>query len=115
MTGNEKLHGGAQRLSARVINDETVSSQRISWYEIAPGDQCTRHVHEGKFETWLVIQGTGVSHVGEQKFEVGPGDMIATPPGTPHGLVNTGETPLRFVNVVLLYDGQAVTTTELDQ
>ena len=68
MTGNEKLHGGAQRLPARVINDETMSSQRISWYEIAPGDQCTRHVHEGKFETWLVILGTGVSHVGERKF-----------------------------------------------
>ena len=83
MTGNEKLHGGAQRLPARVINDETMSSQRISWYEIASGDQCTRHVHEGKFETWLVIQGTGVSHVGERKFDVGPGDMIATPPGRP--------------------------------
>lgn len=114
MTEEEKLHGGAQRLPIRNVNSVAISSQRVSWYEIAPNDECTRHVHSGKFETWLVIQGSGVSKVGEQSFEVGPGDMIATPPGTPHGLRNTGELPLRFVNLVQFYEGQTVTTTEVE-
>ena len=115
MTEAEKLHGGARRLPARIVNGLEIPSQRVSWYEIAPGDECSRHVHSGKAETWLVITGTGVSRVGDNSIPVGPGDMVATPPGTPHGLRNTGAEPLRFVNLVQYYPGEEATTTEIDQ
>ncbi len=110
---DEILHGGARRLPARVISGVQSRAQHVSWYEIAPGEECTRHVHQGKSETWLVIAGTGVTHVGESEYDIGPGDMIVTPPGTPHGLRNTGASPLRFVNLVLYEGSGPVTTKEI--
>lgn len=113
MQDSNILHGGAHRLPLRIVSGGNLPVQRISWYEIAPGDQCTRHVHQGKAETWLVISGHGMSRVGDDEIAVGPGDMLITPPGTPHGLQNTGQNPLRFVNIVMLEGPGPVTTTEV--
>lgn len=109
----ETLHGGAQRLPTRLAVPGTKPRQTVSWYLIAPNDACAFHVHSGKTETWLVVDGHGVAQVGDRTFEVGPGDVIIAPSGTPHGLTNTGTNPLRFVNIVALDGDGPVTTQDL--
>ena len=112
MKDNTVLHGGAQRLPVRQANG-IEPPQKVSRYVIAAGDRCTRHVHTGKAETWLIVAGSGVAHLDDRRVEVVEGDMLVTPPGTSHALDNTGSVPLVFVNIVSLTDGP-VTTTELE-
>ena len=113
MSTGTVLHGGARRLPTHVVAGDGRLPQPVSWYEIAPGDACTMHVHEGKTETWLVVAGTGEARIGAAALAVGPGDMMITRAGTPHGLRNTGSEPLRFVNIVALAGSGPVTTREI--
>ncbi len=107
------LHGGARRLPTRLCN-AAAAPLHFSWYEVAPGDRCGRHVHAGKTETWLIVQGEGVVVVDGAEFPVGPGDALVTRPGQPHELRNTGAAALVFVNLVTPTGDGPITTTELE-
>lgn len=115
MASRQILHGGAKRLPVRFVVAELPENQRISWYQVAPGDRCTRHVHEGKIETWLIVEGVGEATRGSETHSVTKGDILVTEPGVPHGLVNSGDAPLIFVNVAIRISDQAVTTQELPE
>jgi mannose-6-phosphate isomerase-like protein (cupin superfamily) len=106
-------HGGAMRLAIRWPNAPDEPPHRVSRYEVAPEQVCTRHVHTGKAETWIIVAGTGVAVIGDQRVEVSPGDALFTPPGTAHSLHNTGTEPLQFLNLVTITGDAPVTTTEL--
>jgi mannose-6-phosphate isomerase-like protein (cupin superfamily) len=108
------LHGGAQRQTVRWVNLDREAPAPVSRYQVAPGDVCSRHVHTGKIETWLIVAGCGVAEVGERKFDVGVGDAIVTFPGEPHRLANTGDTILEFVNIVTRTGDAPVSTRELE-
>lgn len=110
----ERLHGDVQRQHVRLVTPETPPPQHVSWYRIDPGEMCTFHVHTGKTETWLLIDGSGEARVGDRRMAVKAGDMIVTEPGTPHGLANTGTSPLRFVNIVSTRHAEPVSTREVE-
>ncbi len=112
MRENTVLHGGAQRLPVRQANG-IEPPQKVSRYVIAAGERCTRHVHTGKAETWLIVAGSGVAHLDDRQVVVSEGDLLVTPPGTSHALDNTGAAPLVFVNIVSPTGGP-ITTTELE-
>jgi len=48
---------------------------------------------------YVVVAGEGRMHVGDEKRPVSSGDLVHIPPGTDHGLENTGEEPLTYVSV----------------
>ena len=93
------LHGRTERLATRLVNVEKLPTT-ISWYRIHPGGNCTYHVHRGKDECWLIVEGNGRARVGQTDYEVSPGDMLVTHEGTPHALENDGSRDLVFVNIV---------------
>lgn len=105
-------HGGARQLPVRWPNTPQDKPHRFSFYEVMPGEICSRHVHTGKCETWIIVAGSGVVSIDDQDFPVSRGDALATSPGSSHKLVNTGSEPLLFVNLVT-FTGGAVSTTEL--
>lgn len=109
-----RLHGDLERQPTRVVTPATPLPQHVSWYRLAPGGTCTLHVHTGKIETWLVVDGTGEAKIGEHVVPVGPGDLVVTEPGTPHGMRNTGTVQLRFVNIVAVSGPEAISTRELE-
>lgn len=108
------LHGGAQRLAVRWVNLDRDPPAPVSRYQVAVGDVCSRHVHTGKIETWVIVAGRGRAEVGDRRFEVVAGDAIVTFPGEPHRLVNTGDTILEFLNIVTRTGDAPVTTRELE-
>ncbi|MBL8700506.1 MAG: cupin domain-containing protein [Alphaproteobacteria bacterium] len=108
------LHGGAQRLAVRWVNLDGDPPTPVSRYQVAPGEVCSRHVHTGKIETWLIVAGRGVAEVGARRFEVAVGDAIVTFPGEPHRLANAGDTVLEFVNIVARTGDAPVSTRELE-
>jgi len=87
---------------------------QVSRYLIDAGAVVTLHVHTGKIEYWLVVRGEGIARIGEEPLQVREGDVVATTPGVPHSLRNTGTGPLEFVNFVQP-TGEPITTTELPE
>ena len=53
------------------------------------------HVHPEE-EVMVIEQGTGEIEVDGQVTKVGPGSVMYTTPNVPHGIVNTGATPIVF-------------------
>lgn len=44
-----------------------------------------RHVHHGQEELFYVLEGRYVIEVGEERYELQPGDCVLAPRGAPHG------------------------------
>ncbi len=63
-----------------------------------PGRGPKLHRHEYD-EVIVVLEGTGTVYIGDQQHSIAAGDIVAVPARTPHRFVNTGDTPLRQVDV----------------
>jgi mannose-6-phosphate isomerase-like protein (cupin superfamily) len=61
------------------------------------------HVHENEEEVFYILKGQGVVSDGKQETAVGEGDATLTGNGDGHSIRNSGETPLEFIAVILLY------------
>jgi len=60
------------------------------------------HAHRINEEMFLVLEGEGELRVGEERFPVRRGDVIACPPGGPenaHQIINTGTVELKYLAV----------------
>ena len=110
----EMMHGGAERLPVNWINVGEPPA-RIARYRVAPGRTVSLHVHTGKTEYWFIIAGEGRVRIGDEHLDVREGDVVVTPPTIPHGLTNTGTTPLVFLNIVQPTGNEPITSTELEQ
>ncbi len=71
--------------------------------EIAPGKAAfPMHSHRANEEMFFVIEGVGELRMGDVRYPVRAGDVIACPPGGPetaHQLINTGEATLKCLAV----------------
>ncbi len=71
--------------------------------EIAPGKAAfPMHSHRANEEMFFVIEGVGELRMGDARYAVRAGDVIACPPGGPetaHQLINTGDAPMRVLAV----------------
>jgi mannose-6-phosphate isomerase-like protein (cupin superfamily) len=64
---------------------------------VQPGARTELHRHGLTEEIYNFTQGTGTMMLGAECFEVHAGDTVCIPPGTPHCVENTGESPLRIL------------------
>lgn len=65
---------------------------------LAPGDGPPLHRHP--WMTWeVVIEGRLRARIGDDTIEVGPGDLLFTPPDVPHTFMAIGDTPARVVGI----------------
>ncbi len=64
---------------------------------VHPGQTTALHRHHASEELYHVTAGRGRMTLGEKQFDVGPGDTVHIPPGTPHCIANTGREPLRIL------------------
>jgi mannose-6-phosphate isomerase-like protein (cupin superfamily) len=53
------------------------------------------HAHPHSDEIFFVISGTGRAIIGDESYDVGPGDAIWIPRGIRHQILNTGPATLR--------------------
>jgi uncharacterized cupin superfamily protein len=70
---------------------------------VPPGKQAFPfHNHRVNEEMFFIIEGSGELRLGEQRYPVRGGDVIACPPGGPetaHQLINTSERELKYLAV----------------
>jgi quercetin dioxygenase-like cupin family protein len=82
----------------RVMVDSSKGSQGIALVRgrMAPGGHLPPHTH-GVEEALTVLEGTALSRIGDETFDLGPGDAVLLPAKVTHELTNTGDGDLVFV------------------
>ncbi len=68
--------------------------QSVAEARVPAGGRTHPHLHRRSEELYLFTAGRGRMTLGSESFEVGPGDSVVIPPGTPHGLRADGEEEL---------------------
>lgn len=57
------------------------------------------HVHDG-VEAFFILEGQGALEIGDERIPLAANEGIVLNPATLHGLVNTGQTPLRYMVII---------------
>jgi mannose-6-phosphate isomerase-like protein (cupin superfamily) len=65
-----------------------------------PGGGPSLHKHDYA-EVFIVQQGEATVVAGEEERVVRAGDVVIVPPGLPHAFTNTGDGPLRQIDIHL--------------
>lgn len=67
---------------------------------LRPGQGVESHRHEAEDDAFLVLAGTLSLTVGDDRdVQAGAGTFVLVPAGTPHAIVNSGTTDVRFLNI----------------
>jgi mannose-6-phosphate isomerase-like protein (cupin superfamily) len=107
-----------QRLSARdvtVLKNPGKRSEQLVWDRNAPdaamtitrvtmepGAVSTLHAHAKAEQIWLIEQGSGTLLMdGGAEAQVAAGDVVRTPAGEAHGIVNSGSAPLVYFAITV--------------
>ncbi|MEH6616426.1 MAG: cupin domain-containing protein [Porticoccus sp.] len=61
--------------------------------------QVPLHKHLAHTETLYVLEGSGTFQLAYKSFDIGPGDYINVPEGTPHAVTVTSSIPLKVLSV----------------
>ena len=61
--------------------------------------QVPLHKHVAHTETLYVLEGSGTFQLGDTSFDLGPGDYINVPEGTPHAVTVTSSIPLKVLSI----------------
>jgi mannose-6-phosphate isomerase-like protein (cupin superfamily) len=105
-----------QRLSAReitVLRNPGKDSEQLVWPKNAPdssltitrvtmqpGAVSTLHTHARSEQIWLIERGTGTLLMdGGLEATITAGDIVRTPVGDAHGVVNSGSEPLIYLAI----------------
>ena len=68
----------------------------VVYFEVAPGNR--QGIHQDSAEEIVyIVAGEGEAHVGDERGRVRAGDVAVIPAMVPHGVVNTGNEPLKVV------------------
>jgi quercetin dioxygenase-like cupin family protein len=68
----------------------------VVYFEVAPGDRLGTHTDSAE-EILYIVAGEGEAEVGDERGRVRAGDLAVIPAMVPHGIVNTGDEPLKVV------------------
>lgn len=68
--------------------------QSLAEAVVPVGAKTLLHRHHQAEELYHITSGQGLMFLAEQQFEVGTGDTVCIPPGTPHCIANMGEQDL---------------------
>jgi len=69
-------------------------------FTLLPGGRIPKHLHPEIEHEQYVLQGTIRIGLGEKVIDVGPGDVVFIPLGTPHWYENIGDEPAMFLCMV---------------
>ncbi|MBZ9893632.1 cupin domain-containing protein [Mesorhizobium sp. BR1-1-6] len=82
-----------------VTGADTRHTSMFDW-TIPAGFATGLHVHRVQEETFYVLEGECVWHVGAQVIRATPGTFLFIPPGVQHNITNVGEKPARVLMTV---------------
>ena len=92
------MSGQAPRQWGIVVSPDRVGSRQLSFgvQEIDVGSQIPVHIHDKEEEILFFWRGEGKCILDDDEFDIEPGSTAYVPIGVWHGVVNTGNEPLRL-------------------
>jgi len=72
-------------------------NQSLAEATVPVGIKTILHRHHNSEELYHITAGQGRITLGDEIFEVGLGDTVCIPPGTPHCIENTGQDVLKIL------------------
>ncbi len=81
---------------------DVLSEDRLSVHisEVGPGERAhPPHIHDG-VEAFYLLEGNAALEIGDETQQVGPNEVVILDPGTLHGLINTGDVPIRYMVII---------------
>lgn len=95
--GSPRTVFGGLRIDAKVSPADTGGDLYIIEHSDASKGGPPRHVHHQQDEWFYVLQGKYRVEIGDERFEIGPGDSIFAPREIPHVWAHTGEGAGRLI------------------
>jgi quercetin dioxygenase-like cupin family protein len=97
----------------KTLSSPGISSLQIVWPHNAPEAMATitrvtmepgtvshRHSHPNSEQTWIVERGTATLLLAnKEQHPIAAGEVLRTPPGEIHGVINTGTEPFVYLSV----------------
>lgn len=77
----------------------TGAKSQLVVMSIPPGGEIGEETHEYTEQTLFFLSGTGEGVLDDEKFLIGPGDVVVVVPGTHHNFRNTGTEDLKVYTV----------------
>lgn len=90
---------GAKTVSDNVYNKPLFGDSLASSFVIVIKKEVKLHKHIQHSEHVVVLEGSGQMTLGSKGFAVKKGDVIFIPKNTIHGVISTGEQPLKVLSV----------------
>ncbi|UTR10344.1 cupin domain-containing protein [Evansella sp. LMS18] len=84
----------------------------VVYFELEPGKELGEHSESGE-EILFVISGNAEAVIGGERHSISEGSLVVTPPGVPHYIKNTGETPARFLGFFSKVDSRSTFSEEV--
>jgi uncharacterized cupin superfamily protein len=99
VTQRHQFNDNAVRLTRNLGDRTGLSRLGVHLVRLAPGRASTEHhFHDADEEFIYVLAGRGVAHIGDARYEVGPGDFMGFPAPSPaHSLENPFEEDLLYI------------------
>jgi mannose-6-phosphate isomerase-like protein (cupin superfamily) len=72
-------------------------SLRLHISTVGPGERSHPPHRHGGFEAFYMLEGEGALEIGEERIPLSSGESIVFDPQKLHGLVNTGNLPMRYM------------------
>ncbi|MER3451459.1 MAG: cupin domain-containing protein [Thermus sp.] len=76
-------------------------------FTLLPGGRIPKHRHPTIEHEQYVLSGRMKIWIGDEEKEVGPGQAVFIPAGTPHAYLNAGSEPVEFLCVIPKTNGYA--------
>lgn len=97
-----RLHGGNGPVEMQWhFLDKSQLPVAVQTWELPAGGSEGMHAHPASQnpleEMYLVLEGTGSMRVGDDVYDIGPGDSVLASQGVEHDLRNTGPGPLKVL------------------
>lgn len=103
----EQMRGGKGSVELiHILNKEEMKGKVRLFAKVVlnPGCSIGMHEHVDEEEAYYIIRGTGIVTDNGESSQVQAGDVILTGDGASHSIENTGDEPLEFIAVVMLYN-----------
>jgi mannose-6-phosphate isomerase-like protein (cupin superfamily) len=72
----------------------------LAWAWVDPGERTLAHTLRAQTEVYVILEGSGRMHIGDETEDVGKGDSIVIPAGSVQWIENTGDGVLAFLALV---------------
>ncbi len=96
-TGQPRTVFGGLRIDAKVTPADTAGDLYVIQHSDSEKGGPPRHVHHAQDEWFYVLDGAYRVVVGEETFELGPGDSVLAPREVPHVWAHVGEGEGRLI------------------